>query len=189
MPPEVAELPAAYQFGQIADPDQRMDACFALGQALAAQCAAFGFNLDFAPVMDIWSNPDNTVIGDRAFGSDLESVTYAANETAWGILSGGVIAAAKHFPGHGDTAVDSHYGLPVVDKSLEELLDFELVPFCQAIENTCVYGAAGGDSAIPVSYTHLDVYKRQSFRMEPYSLSWSGADRAARNSSDRSSTW
>ena len=150
MPPEVAELPAAYQFGQIADPDQRMDACFVLGQALAAQCAAFGFNLDFAPVMDIWSNPDNTVIGDRAFGSDLESVTYAANETAWGILSGGVIAAAKHFPGHGDTAVDSHYGLPVVDKSLEELLDFELVPFCQAIENTCVYGAAGGDSAIPV---------------------------------------
>lgn len=150
MPPEVADLPAAYQFGQIADPDQRMDACFALGQALAAQCTAFGFNLDFAPVMDIWSNPDNTVIGDRAFGSDLESVTYAANETAWGILSGGVIAAAKHFPGHGDTAVDSHYGLPVVDKSLEELLDFELVPFRQAIENTCVYGAYAGDSAIPV---------------------------------------
>ena len=150
MPPEVADLPAAYQFGQIADPDQRMDACFALGQALAAQCAAFGFNLDFAPVMDIWSNPDNTVIGDRAFGSDLESATYAANETAWGILSGGVIAAAKHFPGHGDTAVDSHYGLPVVDKSVEELLAFELVPFRQAIENTCVYGAYAGDSAIPV---------------------------------------
>ena len=150
MPPEVADLPAAYQFGQITDPDQRMDACFALGQALAAQCAAFGFNLNFAPVMDIWSNPDNTVIGDRAFGSDLESVTYAANETAWGILSGGVIAAAKHFPGHGDTAVDSHYGLPVVNKSVEELLDFELVPFRQAIENTCVYGAYAGNSAIPV---------------------------------------
>lgn len=150
MPPEVADLPAAYQFGQISDPDLRMDACFELGQTLAEQCAAFGFNLDFAPVMDIWSNPDNTVIGDRAFGTDLESVTYAANETAWGILSGGVIAAAKHFPGHGDTAVDSHYGLPVVDKSLEELLDFELVPFRQAIENTCVYGAYAGDSAIPV---------------------------------------
>ena len=150
MPPEVTELPAAYQFGQISDPDLRMDACFELGQTLAEQCAAFGFNLDFAPVMDIWSNPDNTVIGDRAFGTDLESVTYAANETACGILSGGVIAAAKHFPGHGDTAVDSHYGLPVVDKSLEELLDFELVPFRQAIENTCVYGAYAGDSAIPV---------------------------------------
>ena len=150
MPPEVADLPAAYQFGQIDDPDQRMDACFALGQALAAQCAAFGLNMDFAPVMDIWSNPENTVIGDRAFGSDLESVTYAANETAYGILSGGVIAAAKHFPGHGDTAVDSHYGLPVVDKSVEELLDFELVPFRQAIENTCVYGAYVGNPAIPV---------------------------------------
>ena len=150
MPPEVADLPAAYQFGQISDPDLRMDACFELGQTLAEQCAAFGFNLDFAPVMDIWSNPDNTVIGDRAFGADLESVTYAANETACGILSGGVVAAAKHFPGHGDTAVDSHYGLPVVDKSLEELLEFELVPFRQAIENTCVYGAYAGDSAIPV---------------------------------------
>ena len=150
MPPEVADLPEAYQFGQIAEPDQRMDACFALGQALAAQCAAFGFNLDFAPVMDIWSNPENTVIGDRAFGSDLESVTYAANETAYGILSGGVIAAAKHFPGHGDTAVDSHYGLPVVDKTVEELLDFELMPFRQAIENTCVYGTYVGNPAIPV---------------------------------------
>lgn len=150
MPPEVADLPAAYGFGRIADPDRRMDACFELGQTLAEQCAAFGFNLDFAPVMDIWSNPDNTVIGDRAFGADLESVTYAANETAWGILSGGVIAAAKHFPGHGDTAVDSHYGLPVVDKSLKELREFELVPFRQAIENTCVYGAYAGDSAIPV---------------------------------------
>lgn len=150
MPEEIADVPSAYNFGQIADPDQRMDACFELGQTLAAECAAFGFNLDFAPVMDIWSNPENTVIGKRAFGSDLESTVYAANETAWGLLSGGVIAAAKHFPGHGDTAVDSHYGLPVVDKTVDELLDFELVPFRQAMEATCVYGAAGGDSAIPV---------------------------------------
>ena len=129
MPPEVADLPAAYQFGQIADPDQRMNACFALGQALAAQCAAFGLNLDFAPVMDIWSNPDNTVIGDRAFGSDLASVTSAANETAYGILSGGVIAAAKHFPGHGDTAEDSHTDLAVTYKTREELENCELLPF------------------------------------------------------------
>ena len=150
MPEEIANVPSAYSFGQIDDPDRRMDACFELGRTLAAECAAFGFNLDFAPVMDIWSNPDNTVIGKRAFGSDLESVVYSANETAWGILSGGVIAAAKHFPGHGDTAVDSHYGLPVVTKTVDELLDFELVPFRQALEATCVYGAAGGDSDIPV---------------------------------------
>ena len=150
MPEEITDLPSAYTFGQIADPDRRMDACFTLGQTLAAECAALGFNLDFAPVMDIWSNPDNTVIGRRAFGSDLEPAVYAANETAWGLISSGVIAVAKHVPGHGDTEVDSHYGLPVVDKTVDELMDFELVPFRQAMEGTCVYGAAGGDSDIPM---------------------------------------
>ena len=155
MPAEVENLPPALEFGSIPDTDSRLDTCFELGRTLAAQCAAFGFNLDFAPDMDVWSNPDNTVIGDRAFGTDLESVTYAANETAWGILSGGVIAAAKHFPGHGDTAVDSHYGLPVVDKTLEELEELELRPFRQAIDTTCVYGTYG-DAAIPaVMVAHI----------------------------------
>lgn len=105
--------------------------------------------MDFAPSLDIWSNPENTVIGDRAFGTDAATVTGAANETALGILSGGVIPVAKHFPGHGDTAVDSHYGLPVVDKSLEELEELELRPFRQAIDTTCVYGTYGGDTSIP----------------------------------------
>lgn len=149
MPPEVTDLPSALDFGSIADPEARMDACFTLGQTLAAQCAAFGFNMDFAPSLDIWSNPENTVIGDRAFGTDAATVTGAANETALGILSGGVIPVAKHFPGHGDTAVDSHYGLPVVDKSLEELEELELRPFRQAIDTTCVYGTYGGDTSIP----------------------------------------
>ena len=155
MPPEVDDLPPALDFGAIADAGARMDACFALGQTLAAQCAAFGFNMDFAPSMDIWSNPENTVIGDRAFGTDAATVTGAANEAALGILSGGVIPVAKHFPGHGDTAVDSHYGLPVVDKTLEELEERELVPFRQAIDTTCVYGTYG-DAAIPaVMVAHI----------------------------------
>lgn len=156
MPPEVNDLPSALAFGSIAGPEARMDACFALGQTLAAQCAAFGFNMDFAPSLDIWSNPENTVIGDRAFGTDAAAVTGAANETALGILSGGVIPVAKHFPGHGDTAVDSHYGLPVVDKSLAELEELELRPFRQAIDTTCVYGAYGGDTSIPaVMVAHI----------------------------------
>jgi len=149
MPAELENVPSAWNFGQISDPDRRMDACFELGQVLAAQCAAFGFSMDFAPVMDIWSNPENTVIGKRAFGSDAGSVVYPANETANGLMRGGVIPVAKHFPGHGDTLVDSHYGLPVVNKTVEELHQLELLPFRQAIEATCVYGAAGGDSAIP----------------------------------------
>ena len=156
MPPEVRDLPAALTFGSIEDPEARMDACFVLGQVLAAECGAFGFNLDFAPVMDIWSNPENTVIGDRAFGTDAAGVTGAANETALGILSGGVIPVAKHFPGHGDTLVDSHAGLPVVDKTLEELEELELQPFRQAVETTCVYGTYGGDTSIPaVMVAHI----------------------------------
>ena len=95
MPPEVHSLPNAYRFGQISEPKVRMDACFTLGQTLAAQCAAFGLNMDFAPVMDIWSNPNNTVIGQRAFGSDAATVTGAANETACGMLDGGVIPVAN----------------------------------------------------------------------------------------------
>ena len=129
MPAEVENLPPALEFGSIPDTDSRLDTCFELGRTLAAQCAAFGFNLDFAPDMDVWSNPDNTVIGDRAFGTDAGTVTGAANMAALGLLSQGVIPVAKHFPGHGDTAVDSHYGLPVVDKTLEELEERELVPF------------------------------------------------------------
>ncbi len=149
MPPELADLPSALTFGSVEDPEARLDACFALGQTLAAECAAFGFNVDFAPVMDVWSNPENTVIGDRAFGRDAETVTGAANMTALGLLDGGVIPVAKHFPGHGDTAVDSHVGLPVVDKSLAELEELELRPFRQAIDATCVFGTYGGDTAIP----------------------------------------
>lgn len=149
MPPEVADLPAALTFGSIEDPEARMNACFDLGQVLASACGTFGFNLDFAPVMDVWSNPENTVIGDRAFGTDAAAVTGAANETALGILAGNIIPVAKHFPGHGDTLVDSHVGLPVVDKTLEELEALELQPFRQAVETTCVYGTYGGDTSIP----------------------------------------
>ena len=154
MPAEVENLPPALEFGSIPDTDSRLDTCFELGRTLAAQCAAFGFNLDFAPDMDVWSNPDNTVIGDRAFGTDAGTVTGAANMAALGLLSQGVIPVAKHFPGHGDTAVDSHYGLPVVDKTLEELEELELRPFRQAIDTTDVAG--GSEAAIPaVMVAHI----------------------------------
>ena len=130
MPPEVTDLPSALDFGSIADPAARMAACFTLGQTLAAQCAAFGFNMDFAPSLDIWSNPDNTVIGDRAFGNDWEWTAFFGMSAVEGMeKQGTVIPVVKHFPGHGDTAVDSHTALPVVDKTLEDLWQSELVPF------------------------------------------------------------
>ena len=128
MPPEVDDLPSAYDYiAAGGDPLER-------GKALAAQCAAFGLNLDFSTCLDIWSNPDNTVIGDRAYGSDPHTVTSAGLAVNQGLEQGGVIPVVKHFPGHGDTSTDSHVDLPVVDKTAEELQEFELIPFQEAID-------------------------------------------------------
>ena len=128
MPPEVDDLPSAYDYiAAGGDPLER-------GKVLAAQCAAFGFNLDFSTCLDIWSNPDNTVIGDRAYGSDPHTVTSAGLAVNQGLEQGGVIPVVKHFPGHGDTSTDSHVDLPVVDKTAEELQEFELIPFQAAID-------------------------------------------------------
>ena len=128
MPPEVDDLSSAYDYiAAGGDPLER-------GKVLAAQCAAFGFNLDFSTCLDIWSNPDNTVIGDRAYGSDPHTVTSAGLAVNQGLEQGGVIPVVKHFPGHGDTSTDSHVDLPVVDKTAEELQEFELIPFQAAID-------------------------------------------------------
>ena len=131
MPEEIDPLPAAYTFGAQGDPAL----CRELGTVLAARCGALGANLDFASVADVWSNPDNTVIGKRAFSSDPDTAARMAAETAAGLTDGGVIPVAKHFPGHGDTAADSHYDLPVVDKTPDELEALELIPFRTAVEN------------------------------------------------------
>lgn len=129
-PDEVASLPSAYAFGQTGDEE----VCRRFGQALAAQCAAMGVNLDFAPVADVWSNPKNTVIGKRAFGSDADAVSRLMPQTMLGLSQAGVIPVVKHFPGHGDTLADSHYDLPVVNKTVDELEALELRPFRAALE-------------------------------------------------------
>ena len=103
LPDEVSPLKDAYIYGQSGS----SEVGYALGQVLAHECAAFGFNLDFAPSLDIWSNPENTVIGTRAFGTTAEVVEEVGPWAAYGLMDGGVIPVVKHFPGHGDTAVDS----------------------------------------------------------------------------------
>ena len=101
--------------------------------AIGAELAGLGIGLDLAPVLDVNSSPDNPVIGVRSLGVDPGLV--ARHGTAWvdGLQSAGVAACAKHFPGHGDTAVDSHHGLPRVDAPIELLRERELVPFAAAV--------------------------------------------------------
>ncbi|WP_028651649.1 glycoside hydrolase family 3 N-terminal domain-containing protein [Nocardioides halotolerans] len=106
----------------------------AVGRAIGLELAAVGITLDLGPVADVNSNPDNPVIGTRSFGSSAPEV--AAHVAAWtrGLQSAGVAACAKHFPGHGDTAEDSHLALPVLDADLATLTARELAPFAAAVE-------------------------------------------------------
>jgi beta-N-acetylhexosaminidase len=131
LPPPFTHFPAAARIGEKNDPNL----AYSAGRATAAELALAGINLNFAPVLDVNSNPDNPVIGDRAFGADPAAVT--ANAAPWmqGLRDGGVIPCGKHFPGHGAADKDSHFDLPVVAKSIRELKTTELPPFIQVCGN------------------------------------------------------
>src|SRR5207237_801200 len=93
------------------------------------ELAVLGFDLDFAPVLDVHTNPANPIIGDRAFATTPEGVIALAGAFARGLASAGVLGCGKHFPGHGDTTVDSHLALPRIDHDLARLRAVELAPF------------------------------------------------------------
>ncbi len=100
-----------------------------MGEQIGKECRRIGVNINFAPDVDINNNPNNPVINDRSFGENKFRVALKGLEYATGMQSEGVLACAKHFPGHGDTDVDSHKDLPVINKSYEQLDSLELYPF------------------------------------------------------------
>lgn len=104
-----------------------------VGEALADEIAWLGFNLNFAPIADIHTNPANPIIGDRAFGTTPQSVARYAGAFAAGMTIAGVMPCAKHFPGHGDTSTDSHLELPVMDTDLATIEARELAPFAAMV--------------------------------------------------------
>jgi beta-N-acetylhexosaminidase len=104
-----------------------------IGRLIGRELSSVGIDIDYAPVLDVHSNPDNPVIGDRAFASDPASVARFAIAMMRGLMAGGVVPCGKHFPGHGDTATDSHFELPVVERSRAQLERIELAPFRAAI--------------------------------------------------------
>jgi beta-N-acetylhexosaminidase len=105
------------------------DATRRVARAIGRELADLGIDLDFAPVVDVDTNPDNPIIGDRSFSSDPEAVARHACAFIEALQEQGVAACAKHFPGHGDTLVDSHLALPCVEHDLERLRAVELPPF------------------------------------------------------------
>ena len=105
------------------------------GQIIGSELSVLGINTNLAPVVDVNNNANNPVIGLRSYGDDPVAIGNMASAAIEGMKEYGVIGCAKHFPGHGDTATDSHYGLPIVDKSLSALQSCELKPFEISIEH------------------------------------------------------
>lgn len=121
--------PAARAVGRVGSEETARQ----MGEALAVELSSCGIRYDFAPCVDVDTNPKNPVIGDRSFGDDPELVGRLGAAVIRGLQGNGVAACAKHFPGHGDTDVDSHLDLPAVDHSRARLEDLELRPFRMAI--------------------------------------------------------
>lgn len=130
LPEELALIPGAMAVAATGDANNAYD----MGRLTALELTQMGVNLNLAPCVDVNSNPQNPVIGVRSYGSDPELVARYALEMIRGMEDGGVLACVKHFPGHGDTAEDSHIGLPVVEQDYETLEKVALLPFRRAID-------------------------------------------------------
>jgi beta-N-acetylhexosaminidase len=141
-------FPSAAMVGQTASEPL----AFAIGRTLGRELRAVGINMDMAPVLDVLTNSANTVIGDRAFGSDPRSVARLGVAFMRGLHAAGVLAVAKHFPGHGDTWLDSHVALPLSERTEAQLRACELLPFQAAI--------AAGLQAIMTAHVIFNAWDR-----------------------------
>ncbi len=122
-------LPGNMALGATRNPEYARET----GRIIGSELSSLGINVSLAPVVDVNSNANNPVIGLRSYGDDVETVGNMASECIAGMAESGVIGCAKHFPGHGDTAINSNYGLPSVDKPLDVLMNNELAPYKTAI--------------------------------------------------------
>lgn len=127
----VTNVPSMYELGKT----NNQLLAYQVGVILAKKVKTLGVNLDFAPVLDIYSNKNNKVIRDRSLSEDKNIVTNLSISIQKGLEDNNVNTCIKHFPGHGDTETDSHFDIPIINKTYEELLDNELYPFIKSIEN------------------------------------------------------
>lgn len=130
LPADAVNIPSAMALGATADPVNGT----VCAKITARQLRGLGPNFNMAPVLDVNTNANNPVIGVRSYGDDPHKVGKFAEAVVKGYMNTGIFCCGKHFPGHGDTAVDSHLGLPVVEKTLDELEKAELIPFRRAID-------------------------------------------------------
>jgi len=150
-------------------------AVYDLGATFAEGIAGLGFNLDFAPVADVVTNPNNTEIGSRSFNDDPQVAAQMVAQMVKGLQDGNVIACLKHFPGHGSTSADSHYGKSVSERTLEELRSTEFIPFRAGIEagvelvmisHMTLPQVTGNDEPCDFSYTVVTELLREELGFE-----------------------
>ena len=132
-------IPAMYDLGLTGNIELAKE----VGRVMAEEMRVLGINVDFAPDADVFSNPNNTVIGRRSFSADPTIVSNMSHSLARGLEENGVSACYKHFPGHGNTSTDSHYSLPVINLTREQLDQSDLIPFKNAITNNARMIMAG----------------------------------------------
>ena len=136
---DVADIPSAEEIGNTND----TTVAYQAGKTIAQELKELGFDVDFAPVADIRENAENTVIGNRAFSNDPQKAADMAVAFSQGLQQEGISAAAKHFPGHGNTIEDSHEGMAVSKDTLEEMEQKQWIPFQKVIENDIDFIMAG----------------------------------------------
>ncbi|GAB2624232.1 glycoside hydrolase family 3 N-terminal domain-containing protein [Belliella aquatica] len=155
----VITFPKAMTLGAL--PDEKL--IYDMGKEIARQFTELGMHINFAPVVDVNSNPDNPVIGYRAFGEEKRLVTRKSMAYMKGLQEHGVIANAKHFPGHGDTESDSHYTLPVIRHSQNRIFDIDLYPYRELIDEDLM--------SVMVAHLHipsLDSEKNKATTLSKY---------------------
>lgn len=140
---EVENVGDMSEIGASGDPQNAYNA----GSTIGTYLAELGFNVDFAPVADVLTNDDNTAIGNRSFGSDAQTVASMVTSELEGLSAAGVYGTVKHFPGHGGTTGDSHDGAVTTERTLEELMAEELVPFQSAVNTGVSFVMVGHISA------------------------------------------
>lgn len=153
----IADFPKAMTLGAI----QNTDLIYDMGTEMARQFKELGMHINFAPVVDVNSNPDNPVIGYRAFGENKKAVAAHAVAYMKGLQDHGVIANAKHFPGHGDTESDSHYSLPVINHPEQRIWDIDLYPYQELFK----------EELMSVMVAHLNIPSLDNTGKTPTSLS------------------
>jgi len=127
------QYPYAITLGALPESEEHL--VYQMGKQIGLDLKSAGIQYNLAPLADINNNPNNPVIGYRSFGQNKEKVSHFTLEYVRGMNDVGVLGCLKHFPGHGNTSVDSHLGLPILEESLEQLMENELVPFIKGIEN------------------------------------------------------